>query len=89
MAGIIGFKSCQESGHNCRSINSFLTLDGLRTSADQAARMRYKIANGAGVREYANRIEAGEILAAYTEAIASQQDPVVAMAFKIQEQADS
>jgi hypothetical protein len=48
--------------------------------------MLYKIANGAGVKEYGNKSAANAILAAYANAIANGADPVAAMAEKIQEQ---
>lgn len=63
-----------------------VVTDGLRTPEDQAKRMDYKIANGAGVREYANRSAANQILDARTNAIANGSDPIAAMAAKIQEQ---
>lgn len=71
---------------NEKTGKKLVVTDGERTPKDQAKRMAYKIANGAGVKEYGNKNAANAILAAYTNAVANGADPVAAMAEKIQEQ---
>ena len=46
-----------------------VVTDGSRTAQDQASRMHYKISNGEGVRLYANRVAANEVLNSYNSAV--------------------
>jgi len=74
---------------NDKTGKGLVVTDGMRTSKDQADRMEYKIMHGAGLKEYANKSAANEIMGSYREAIANGADPANAMSSTIQKQMDS
>jgi len=57
--------------YNETTDKKLVVTDGSRTAQGQASRMHYKITNGEGVRLYANRAAANEVLDAYSNAVAA------------------